>query len=183
MTITKLGNSSVKMTFCEQEASVIEEAFYTYNHRLSSKIIIVWLIIFVQNRYEIKIGNNVTIELLKNGKEATLYISGYTSKYYISKNITRTYKCRIKKQLVCYFDDTDKLKKFAKFIYRQAYPIKQDSLYSDKNRYLMIIEGNIPTEIISEYCCDYRAESNKSIEKSRFNLIRENGVIKTIAEL
>lgn len=183
MTITKLGKSSVKMTFCEQEASIIEEAFYTYNHRLSSKIIIVWLIICVQNRYEIKIGKNVTIELLKNGQEATLYISGYTPKYHISENMTNTYKCRIKKQLVCYFEDTDKLKKFAKFIYCQDYAIKQDSLYSDKKGYLLIIDGNIPTEIICEYCYDYQTAANKSIDKSHNKLIRENGAIKAIAEL
>lgn len=181
MTVTRLTKSSAKVTLISQEAEIIENAFYTYDEKLSSKIIIIWLIISISDRYDIRLGKNITMELLKDGTTATLYISSYAPKYHISPKGEKRYKVSKKKQLVCHFSDTDKLISFAKFIFSQGYQIKRDRLFSCGRRYILTIEGKIPFEAVGEFCEHYSVADSGETLSPDYSLICENGAIGIIA--
>lgn len=183
MEIEKISENTVKMTFRGEEAESVEKAVQTFDTSLSSKLMVIWLVTYAQNECGIKIGRNLTVELIKDRHFSALYFSSYTHRYYLTKNSKgRTYR-RKQNKLVCEFNCTDKLIKFAKFINAMGYRPTCECLYGSNDRLLLEISGNIPEIILCEYCDSYRISKPSDNYKSFYTLIRRTGCIKAISEL
>lgn len=186
MQIERIGRCSVKMTFLNDEIKTIEHAVTTYGSNLSSRLLIGWLIIIAHKEGGLRINDKkITVELIRNNTEAVLYVSSDYFEYRLAPRKKYNIRLKKEKQLICYFDKTDKLIKFSKFICNLNCSFRHDTLYSNGKDFILSLKDydDIPLISLGEFSENSIIKSNHHKITNDFHLIISGGAIRTIAGL